>query len=250
MNRVPKSGFTLFELLITMSVISIVVGAGFYTIAKSTNDRALDRAANSVHSLVRVARTQAITSGVHARLIVNADPSDPDSYLRRIGVVLEGSASITVDEDELDSVLAVERGVLLPEGIYVVPQSGKVVLPDGMPRSIYKKKNNDPSDDTAVYRFDYPLAEPVPIVESGKPDWICIQFSPNGRLSSCEHGGGGLVPRSNQLIITKGQLVGENVVFEEGNPFVGIAFKLSGASYSSSEIDLFELAKEDVEEGD
>lgn len=250
MKELRKSGFTLFELLITMSVISIVAGAGFYTIARSTNDRALEKAANSLHSMVRIARTQAITSGVHSRLIINADSSDPESYLRRIGVVLEGSESISVDDEDLDSVLAVERGVLLPEGVYVVPQSGNVVLPDGLPRSIYKKKNTDPANDTAVYRFDYPLAEPVPVVASGEPEWICIQFSPNGRLSSCEHGGGGLVPRSNQLILSKGQLVGDDVVFGAEDEFVGIAFKLSGSSFSSSEIDLFELEKEDVEEGD
>ncbi len=250
MKELRKSAFTLFELLVTMSVISIVAGAAFYTIAKSTNDRALERAADTLHSMVRIARTQAITNGVHARLIINNDSTDSESYLRRVGVVLEGADKIIDGDDDFDSVLAIERGILLPEGVYVVPQSGAVVIPGAMPKSIYKKKNNDPSDETAVYRFEYPLKAPVPVDVQGDSSWICIQFAPNGRLSSCEHGGGGLVPRSNQLILAKGQSEGNQVVFRDAQQFVGIAFKLSGSSYSSSEVGLFELEKEDVEEGD
>lgn len=245
-----KAGFTLIELLVTLAVISTLVGVGFYSIARGTNERALERGADVLHSMIRVARTQAITNGVHARLIINADASDPESYLRRIGVVLEGDGEVTIDESTHDTVQAVERGALLPEGIYIVPQGSDALVRSGFPRSIYRQVNGDTLDDTAVYSFEYPMKEAVPVNVSGTPDWICIQFAPNGRLSSATPGGGGLVPRSNQLILARGHWSGGKVDFRNAERFLGIAFKLSGASFASEDSALFELEKEEVEAGD
>lgn len=245
-----QAGFTLFELLITMAVISTLVGVGFFAITRGSDDRALERGADMLHSMVRVARTQAITNGVHARLIINADKSDPESYLRRIGVVLEGDERVTIEEDTYDTVLAVERGALLPEGVHIVPQDSDALVQSGFPRSIYRKKNNDASDDTAVYGFKYPMKEPVPVGVSGTSEWICIQFAPNGRLSSATPGGRALVPRSNRLILARGQWSSGKLDFQGAERFLSIAFKLSGASFASEDSALFELEMTDVEAGD
>ncbi|MBD5779709.1 prepilin-type N-terminal cleavage/methylation domain-containing protein [Pelagicoccus sp. NFK12] len=230
-----KAAFTLFELLVTMAVISVLAGIGFYSIARGTEDRALEKGADILHSMVRVARTQAITNGVHSRLIINADPNDPESYLRRIGVVIE--------DPESGYVKAVDRGALLPEGIYLVPQGEGVQFPSGWPetgrRSVYRKANGDTTDDTAVYAFDYPLKDRIPENTAGKPDWICIQFAPNGRLSTVNWGGGGgLVPLSNQLVLANGRMVSGNLSVTNVNDYIGIAFKRNGSSYQTREADL------------
>lgn len=235
-----KSGFTLFELLITMTTISVILGVGYYSMAKSTNDRALERAADTLHSMVRIARTQAITNGVHSRLIINADQGDPESYLRRIGVVIQ-------DDSTDGKWIAVERGALLPVGVCVVPQGGAVNIPSGLPKSIYRKLNGDGSDDTAVFNFEYPLRESVHEGTVDAPTWIAIQFAPNGRLSTAVWGGGGLVPLSNQLIVSKGSWNGSEVGFGEANEFRGIAFKIGGSSYTSNEAALFEVEEEELE---
>ncbi len=245
-----KAAFTLIELLVTMAVISTLIGVGFYSIARGTNERALERGADMLHSMIRVARTQAITNGVHARLIINADKSDPESYLRRIGVVLEGNVDVTIATETYHTVQAVERGALLPEGVYIVPQGDTALVKSGFPRSIYRQKNDDSSDDTAVYGFAYPMKAAVPVDVSGAPDWICIQFAPNGRLSSATPGGGAEVPRSNQLILARGHWSGGKLDFQDAERFLGIAFKLSGASFASEDSALFELAKDAVEVGD
>ncbi|MDQ8199339.1 prepilin-type N-terminal cleavage/methylation domain-containing protein [Pelagicoccus enzymogenes] len=245
-----KAAFTLFELLVTMAVISVLAGIGFYSIARGTEDRALEKGADILHSMVRVARTQAITNGVHSRLIINADPNDPESYLRRIGVVIEGDESVTIEETEHNTVKAVDRGALLPEGVYIVPQSNDAIVPASLPRSIYKSKNNDADNDSAIYRFAYPMKDAVPVGLDGDPKWICIQFAPNGRLSSAIPGGGDLVPRSNQLILAQGHSTDGTIDFQGSERFKGIAFKLSGSSFSSEDSALFELEKDAEEEGD
>ncbi len=225
-----------------MAVISIVVGAGFYTIARSTKDRALEKGVDTLHAMIRIARTQAIMNGVHARFIINADASDPESYLRRIGVVIEGETNNTL--------IAKDRGAILPEGVFVVPSGGFDEVPNGLPRSIYWNTNKGEGDGSAVYSFEYPLADPVPITSEGDAKWICIQFAPNGRLASSLWQGSGLVPRSNQLVVSKGQFNDGKVKFLSPIEFLGIAFKLSGSSYTSNESGLFELEKTAVEVGD
>ncbi|MBC2605383.1 pilus assembly FimT family protein [Pelagicoccus albus] len=226
-----KSGFTLFELLVTLTVITVIAAAGFLSIARGTDERSLEKAADMLHSMVRIARTQAITNGVHSRLIISLDQSDASSYLRKVGVVIEAS-----DQGYWK---AVERGVVLPEGVYVVPQSGSVSFTSDWPatgrRSIYRKTNTE-SDDSAIYDYEYPLQDEVS--EDSGTSWLCIQFSPNGRLSSAEWGGGGLVPVSNQLVLAKGNWDGSKVAFRSAADFIAIAFKQSGSSYQTQETEL------------
>lgn len=233
MGKAAKA-FTLFEILIVLTVMAVIAGTTFLTLAKSTDDRALERGAEMLHSMVRVARTQAIMNGVHARLIVNLDTSDEASYLRRIGVMVEAADS--------GDWLAVDRGVSLPKGVYLVPQSGSVSFPANWPetgrRSVYRVTNSD-TDNSAVYNFEYPLKEAVSETTNDAPDWLCIQFSPNGRLSTANWGGGGgLVPLSNQLVVANGSWEGEDIAFRSASEFVGIAFKSNGASYQTKETEL------------
>lgn len=236
MTSARKNAFTLFELLVTMSIITIIAAGGYLTLARSTSDRSLERAADTLHSLVRIARTQAITNGVHSRLIINNDPSDKESYLRRIGVMIE-------DTTTSGYWTAVDRGTYLPEGVYVVPQAGEVSFPADWPatgrRSVYQVTNQT-GDGPALYNFDYPLKEKVAETEDGKPEWLCIQFAPNGRLSSAKWGGGDSIPEANRLIIAKGSWGSDKISLMSSNDFIGVAFKKSGGSYQTEELILLD----------
>lgn len=213
----------------------MLVGISFYSIARGTEDRALEKGADILHSMVRLARTQAITNGVHARLIINADPSDPESYLRRVGVVIEHTV--------VNEWIAVDRGASLPKSVFLVPQGNGINLPDGWPetgrRSVYKKTKFNP-DGLALYSFDYPLADPVNESQDGKPDWICIQFSPNGRLSAANWGGGSATPSNNQLVLASGSYVGDEVFISDSNEYIGIAFKMNGSSFQTKVADVID----------
>lgn len=236
-----NKAFTLFEILVVLLVMVVIAGMAYLSLAKSSGDRALERGAEMLHSMVRVARTQAIMNGTYARLIINADSGDPEAYLRKVGVMIR-------DDQKDDFWYAVERGGFLPEGVFLVPQSGSVELPAGLPKSIYKSDNGDSALDTAVFDYQYPLKASVSEKVESDPDWICIQFAPNGRLSSISYHGGGLVPLSNQLILAKGNWAGDTVVFSEAERFVGIAFKRSGSTYRSEESGLFEYAEGEGED--
>lgn len=233
MRPYNRHAFTLFEILIVLAVIAVIGGTAFYGLARSNDDRALEKGADMLHDMVRVARTQAITNGVHARLIVNLDTTDEGNYLRQVGVMIEHADS--------NKWIAVDRGIKLPEGVFVVPQAGSVSFPVGWPatgrRSVYRL-NNTAADASAVYTFDYPLKAEVNEVTASSPSWFCIQFAPNGRLSSGNWGGGGLVPVANQLVLARGSWRGNTVEFGSAVDFIGIAFKRNGASYQTRETEL------------
>lgn len=237
-----KQGFTLFEILVTMLVMIAIAGTAYFSLVRSTGSRSLERGAEVLHSMLRVARTQAIMNGTYARVIINADSLDEGAYLRKVGVMIR-------DDKNPNFWYAVERGETLPEGVYLVPQSGSVILPAGLPRSIYKRKNDDTTKDTAVFDYKYPLKDSVSDQVEADPDWICIQFAPNGRLSSIEYSGGGLVPLSNQLIVAKGSRVGGSIAFSDDVDYIGIAFKRGGSTYRSRESGLFEYEEGKVEDG-
>lgn len=231
MKQSWKTGFTLLELLVVLTSIVVLAAAGFLSMRGMKHNLSLDRAADMLHSMVRVARTQAITNGVHSRLIVSLDTSDPDSYLRRVGVVIE-------DPDTTNGWVAVERGVLLPEGVRVVPQEGDIDFSDTWPvsgwRSIYKIRQTDSEQGNAVYSLDYPLKETVVEGAGGVP-WVCIQFAPNGRLSGCVWGGEGVAPSTNRLVLAHASWQSGNVLFLDPEETIAIKFKISGASYETTE---------------
>ncbi len=229
-NRSSRRAFTLFELLIAMSMIAIIGGASYYALGRSSEESDIRRAANTLHAMIRVARAQAIMNSTYSRLIVNNDQTDSERYLRTIGVMIQ-------DDSTTDYWKAIERSEQLPEGVYLVPQGSSPTAaslspdwPTDAGLSIYKT-DVGAAHDTAVFKFDYPVVDPVDENTTDAPRWIAIQFAPNGRLSSARWGGGNDLPSNNQLVLGIASWVGGTLSFREPGKIVGLRFKPSGSSY-------------------
>ena len=108
-----RSGFTLLELLIVISVMALMMGfIGFSLLGGGGSS--LDAAQREMVSLVQQTRMQASLSGRETRLIVHDDPSDPEKFHRYLEIVVE-DANVTGAWRPLG------QGTLLPDETYIVP---------------------------------------------------------------------------------------------------------------------------------
>lgn len=71
-----KRGFTLFELVIVLSVIVILATMGLVGYQASVPPGAVNAARNELHGLLRFAREQAIVRGSNSMLIIIYDNTD------------------------------------------------------------------------------------------------------------------------------------------------------------------------------
>jgi prepilin-type N-terminal cleavage/methylation domain-containing protein len=106
--------FTLVELLVVVALIGVVVGVVGLASRSPGGGVALQAAQATLASLCNAARGRAVLAGQNARLVVAADPSDADCYLRYLLIVGE-------EEGGSDNWRAEGGGVYLPRGVYVVP---------------------------------------------------------------------------------------------------------------------------------
>ena len=112
-----QKGFSLLELLVVLAVMGVMMGLlGFSFLGSSSKNLGL--AQRNILSLVHKARFLAMSSGLETRIIVNAENSDSEKYLRYVEIIsLDRNSSTTgiqtwlVDETSR---------VTLPEDIWFV----------------------------------------------------------------------------------------------------------------------------------
>lgn len=115
-SNLPR-GFSLLELLVVLAVMGVMMGLlGFSFLGSSSKNLGL--AQRNILSLVHKARFLAMSSGLETRIIVNAENSDSEKYLRYAEIIsLDRNSSTTgiqtwlVDETSR---------VTLPEDIWFV----------------------------------------------------------------------------------------------------------------------------------
>ena len=234
--------FTLFELMIVLSIIVILATMGLIGYQAAVPPGAVNAARNELHGLLRFAREQAIVRGSGAMLIMNYDNTDRAKFLRYAGVVVE-------EEYQSGNWLAAHSGIYLPEGVYFVPQTVDA-LTDGFgfdalwpadleAKSVYNCTNA--GSGLAIGGVQYPVSQSV-VFDSSDPDevnWIGFQFGPDGRIekadfSACSVGTG---YQNKQLVLGLAEYDAVDVLqFERSEAAVGIVVRLNGVSYAFDDL--------------
>lgn len=238
-HRAAMRGFTLFELVVVLSIITVLATLSMVGYQASTPPGAVSAARNELHGLLRFARQQAIMRGSNAMLIINYDSSDREKFLRYAGVIVE---------EEYDSTIwkAAHSGVYLPEGVYFVPQTEVDVATDGFGfdaqwpggvtlKSVYGCTNAGSS--LAIGAIEYPILNTIALdaATGEEQDWIGYQFGPDGRVdktdfSACSGVSGN---QDKHLVLGLGNYGGgDSLLFEDSDKAVGIVVRVNGISYA------------------
>jgi prepilin-type N-terminal cleavage/methylation domain-containing protein len=117
MVKKRRAGFTLIELLVVIALMAILVGGIGLSFGGGGTGKAIEASQRIAIGMLSNARNQAIMNGSRARLIIHADQSDPENYLRLLGVIYEDSANP-------DMWLATGSGEMFPANIRFVPNYG------------------------------------------------------------------------------------------------------------------------------
>jgi len=237
-----ERGFTLFELVVVLSIIVVLGTMGMIGYQASVPPGAVNAARNEFHGLLRYAREQAIVRGSNAMLIVNYDQTDEEKFLRYVGVVIE---------EELGSGnwMAAHSGIYLPRGVYFVPQNTGSPETDGFAfASVWPAQGADPdmrseyyctgsTSGNAIGAIEYPVLDTVTLDAStgSEQDWIGYQFGPDGHVkkaafSACSSASGTL---GNQIVLGLASIEPDGkLLFEGSDKAVGIILRINGISYA------------------
>jgi prepilin-type N-terminal cleavage/methylation domain-containing protein len=118
MNTSFRRAFTLIELLVVIAVIGVLVGALGMALSSGDRGPALQAAQANLNSMVAAARAQAALDNATCTILVWADETDMETYLRRACIARE------VDTDNngtLDAWARQGQVTDLPRGIFFAP---------------------------------------------------------------------------------------------------------------------------------
>jgi len=177
-NELPLlvRAFTLLELLVVVGLMAVFALVLADAVAGGGKAAALQAGQALVANLVTAARTQAMATGHRARLLVNADPSSGARFRRALALQEETAAGTWVSRTSCQ----------LPNGIYLVPYSGRVTPGLLADSSVWIKLNGSgPLESSALSAA--PLSVAVDV--AGAETWEYVQFVPAGTVS----GSGNLV---------------------------------------------------------
>lgn len=121
-NYEKRSGFTLVELLVVISIIAILLSVAAVGIQNIDKGQATVSATAQAQGLMDEARSLAIGRSTRARLCIHADSGDPDRYLRFAVVAYEEIERDETGEETGRSWRVDSRGTFFPNGVYFHPR--------------------------------------------------------------------------------------------------------------------------------
>ncbi|HEY8995916.1 MAG TPA: prepilin-type N-terminal cleavage/methylation domain-containing protein [Lacunisphaera sp.] len=188
----PIRGFTLLELLVVIGLIAGMTFLLFGGLTGANKAMALQSAQATVANLVTAARTKAPATNRKTRLLINADPGQPERYFCFLVLqVARQSGSSPTDWDTVQT-------TTLPPETYVVPAT----LAGLVANAADWKRVTDPSADIVSdvlasqalsYRLDGDASAQL---------WSGLAFTPNHTLAALSGG----PPPKGEMVIAPGRL--------------------------------------------
>lgn len=95
MDKRQQTGFTLYELMITLTVVAIILGFGIPNLRNFTLNSRITGAANDLHAAFMMARTEAAHAKTNVTICASADPMGAASC----GGTWEQGYVVFIDDD-------------------------------------------------------------------------------------------------------------------------------------------------------
>jgi prepilin-type N-terminal cleavage/methylation domain-containing protein len=112
-----RSGFSLVELLTVIAIISILMTVASVGLGNLTGGKGVATAVSTSEAVFEEARSLAVGKRTNAAVLVSVqDPSNPDTYLRRIVVAYKEIDPVTNVQD--GSWTLASRGATLPDKVF------------------------------------------------------------------------------------------------------------------------------------
>lgn len=190
--RTTAKAFTLLELLVVIGLIAGLASLLATSFAGGGKAAALHSAQASVAHLLTAARTKAPAVNRKVRLLVHADPNQPERYLRLL--VLQVGRQSGASPADWDSV----QSVTLPPGTCVVPASLAGLVSD----AAAWKRVTDPDDDLVSDLFTNQALSHALEGDVAAQAWTGVAFTPNGTLAALGAG----PPPKGYVVIARAQI--------------------------------------------
>ena len=116
--RRRRYAFTLIELLVVLGIVALMAGTLGLALRDGDPARGLESAQATLTSVLAAAHSQAAVNQNRVLLAIDADPGN-DRFLRALHVAVETAPNSGLW-------WLTDNSVMLPHGVYVVPQSGSV----------------------------------------------------------------------------------------------------------------------------
>ena len=125
MFRRPASGFTLYEVLITMVIVGIILSFGVPNVAEFRQNSRISNTANNLLSSFQLARSEAARSKTIVTICASANPKVPDP---QCGGTFDAGWIIFLDTD---GDIVVDAGDDVLKAYPAIPGSVDIVTNDG-----------------------------------------------------------------------------------------------------------------------